>query len=96
MNNVLSNLSYGTKSENQADSIGHGTHANARKDCCGRRHLLFAPNLMTSPSLEGMRVCAACARARASVQQQVRKNLPVSDLQELSDWYYTELGFTIQ
>jgi hypothetical protein len=93
--NDWSNLSYGTKTDNQYDSVGHGTHANARKRSCNRRHLLVAPNLQTSASLGDMRVCKSCGRARSRIQWQRKRGLVVSDMQELSDQYYVELGFTL-
>lgn len=93
--NWWTNLSYGTKGDNQRDSVEHGTHANARKRACNRRHLLIAPNLTTSASLGAARVCLSCGRARARIQWQRKKGLVVSDMQELSDQYYIELGFTL-
>lgn len=37
-NNVLSNLAYGTHSENELDKLRHGTHGNARKTHCPEGH----------------------------------------------------------
>ena len=43
-NNLLSNLRWGTHSENEADRVSHGTHNNAAKSVCPRGHVLRLPN----------------------------------------------------
>jgi len=58
--NRLANLAWGTHSDNQRDSLEHGTHALAAKTHCLRGHLLDAPNLATTPSRR--RICLACKR----------------------------------
>lgn len=62
-NPCLSNLRWGTQSENNHDRVRHGTHHNATKTVCGpAAHELFPPNLMNSK--DGGRRCLACDRAR--------------------------------
>lgn len=63
-NNELSNLRWGTSSENNYDIVRHGNHHHAVKTSCKRGHQLVTPNL--NPSREqaarGWRRCKACAR----------------------------------
>jgi hypothetical protein len=69
---VLSNLAYGTTSDNQLDAVRHGTHGNTRKTHCPRGHAYTPENTY----LHGMgyRACRACepiwremAKARAKL-----------------------------
>jgi hypothetical protein len=64
-NNHLSNLAYGTYSENQRDKRRHGTDHNAAKTRCPRGHLYDEANTVwrTEPGREGQRGCRACGRA---------------------------------
>jgi hypothetical protein len=60
--NRLCNLTYGTQSENNLDSVRHGTHPQARITECKHRHPLSGDNLrMTSG---GKRACRTCTRER--------------------------------
>lgn len=59
-NNSLSNLAYGTKSENARDRLLHGTDANARKTHCKRGHAFDDANTRVRP--DGSRKCRACDR----------------------------------
>lgn len=63
-NNAVSNLSYGTSSENTRDAIGHGTHNNARKTHCKHGHPYNEANTRIRPDGRG-RDCRACNRERA-------------------------------
>lgn len=66
-NNALSNLAYGTHSENMRDKRRHGTNVNLNKTHCPARHPYDAANTYLTP--EGWRHCRTCAierRARAS------------------------------
>ena len=47
-NNKVSNLEYGTRSENTKDSVNHGTHNMARVKHCPRGHLYEGANLRIS------------------------------------------------
>ena len=60
-NNALSNLAYGTRSENTYDAIAHGTHPQARKTHCPQGHAYDEDNTYVSP--RGGRGCAECRRA---------------------------------
>lgn len=62
-NNVLSNLAYGTQSDNMLDSVRHGTHANAAKTRCVRDHELTDENTYRQPGLNE-RACRECRRLR--------------------------------
>jgi hypothetical protein len=87
-NNVLSNLRWGTRSDNRRDSVGHGTHFSTSKKHCPRRHPLREPNLV--PSVLPRRNCLACARARnsqATAQNQGRE----IDFQEVADMHYQKI-----
>jgi len=61
-NNVLTNLRWDTRSENQRDSIRHGTHSMARKTHCKRNHAFTAENTYVFPN--GARQCKTCRRER--------------------------------
>lgn len=83
-NNALSNLAWGTPTENALDRVSHGSHNETRKTHCPRSHPLTAPNLVAS-KLPG-RVCLACARGRAYLQRN-----PEADYRAVSDRYYEAL-----
>lgn len=61
VNNAASNLTYGTRSENQHDSIRDGTHKEARKTHCPAGHPYDDENTYVDPV--GNRHCRACRRA---------------------------------
>ena len=63
--NRLSNLAWGTASENAYDRVRHGTHPNANKMECDWGHVLEPPNLYERGLLNGQRLCRACAQTRA-------------------------------
>lgn len=62
MHNHLSNLRYGTRSENAQDSIRHGTNAALRKTHCPREHPYDAENTMVWA--DGRRRCRRCHLAK--------------------------------
>lgn len=64
--NRLSNIRWGTRSENQQDRVRSGSHHETRKATCPYRHLLAPPNLVPSTARQGHRRCRACARAVSS------------------------------
>ena len=64
-NNVLTNLRWGTESENQHDAVAHGRNHEVHKTHCPRGHPLSGPNLRPSSLRRGQRTCLACDRARA-------------------------------
>lgn len=67
LNSRPSNLRYGTKGKNTLDSVGHGTHNNARKTHCKRGHEFTEEN--TDFRSGGSRRCRTCLRA---AQQKAR------------------------
>lgn len=66
-NNHVSNLRYGTHSENMIDKKRHGTDYQRNKKTCPRGHQLIEPNLVPSALRDGRRDCKACSRTRAYV-----------------------------
>ena len=58
----LANLAYGTRSENQMDSIRHGTHILANKTHCAKGHPYSGANLAFDR--KGHRRCRTCDRAK--------------------------------
>lgn len=69
-NNKLSNLAWGTDSENGLDQVRHGTHPHARKTHCPRQHPYDLAN--TYRTKAGGRQCRAC-RSEASRRYLARK-----------------------
>lgn len=66
-NNHLANLRYGSRSENQRDSVRHGTHNMARKTHCPANHEYTPENTRITVNAEKgwrMRSCKTCARER--------------------------------
>lgn len=61
-NNALSNLRYGTASENAYDKVRHGTHHWARRDSCKSGHLFDSENSYIDAL--GRRICRPCRRDR--------------------------------
>lgn len=88
--NHLGNLRWDSISENQFDRVRHGTHQEAAKTHCRRRHPLIAPNLVPSHVRRGKRLCLACARAHACVARTRKKGF-LLDFQDVSDAYYSEI-----
>ncbi|MCH9731619.1 MAG: HNH endonuclease [Actinomycetia bacterium] len=58
--NRIENLVWGTKNENSADQVRHGTHRNARKTHCKRGHEFNDEN--TYVRANGTRLCLPCKR----------------------------------
>lgn len=59
LNNTLSNLAYGTYSENAKDAVRHGVNYNTAKTTCPRGHAYDAVNI------RGGRRCRTCHRERS-------------------------------
>lgn len=57
-NNRLSNLTYGSLSDNSRDAVRNGVHPYARKTHCPKGHPYEGDNLYLAPS--GNRKCRAC------------------------------------
>lgn len=71
LNNCLSNLAYGSSSDNQFDTVRHGTHRNSRKTNCPQGHEYTPEN---TRMYRGARHCRKCQRAadRAYYQRKTR------------------------
>jgi hypothetical protein len=59
--NHVSNLRWGTRSENARDMLRHGTHNQASKTHCPQGHPYAGSNLMLDR--KGWRICRACSSA---------------------------------
>ena len=89
-NNHLSNLRYGTHTDNMRDMLKHGTHAETNKTHCPRNHPLAVPNLVPSKlKKRGYRDCLACSRARAKVRHNPELK---SMFQKVADDYYSSIA----
>jgi hypothetical protein len=64
-NCALSNLSWGTHTQNLRDCVRRGRHPVATRTHCPWAHALVSPNLVAAEVLRGWRACLACQRARA-------------------------------
>lgn len=62
-NNHLSNLAWGTNSENQRDRVRHGKDPNASKTHCKRGHEFTPENTYQRPNGR-WRMCRTCQAAR--------------------------------
>lgn len=62
-NNHLTNIAYGTPSQNQRDRIAHGNHHNAAKTHCIAGHEFTPENTRVRG---GTRKCRTCDRERAT------------------------------
>lgn len=67
-NNALSNLAWGTHSENQHDQVRHGMHVNAAKEKCPSGHPYTDENTYWYPG-KPHRGCRACRRVHAANHQ---------------------------
>lgn len=74
---VVSNLAYGTRSENQRDRLRHGTHHQANKTYCPQGHPYDEANTRRS---SGRRDCRACHREsdrkRRAARAELRPAMP--------------------
>ncbi len=71
MNNKVTNLYFGTSSDNTKDAITHGTNANKNKNDCPLGHALVGNNLVEAELKRrggGHRMCRSCTNAKKYVQ----------------------------
>lgn len=80
-NNALSNLRYGTHSENETDKVAHGTHRNARKTHCPQGHAYDEANTYWMGTY---RYCRACNRVHVA-NRKARKLAEAASLVEGAD-----------
>lgn len=71
-NNVITNLTYGTRSENQLDRVRHGTHSMSIKNACPQGH----PYDAVTP--DGVRYCKICKRDKTRAWR-ARRRLPADN-----------------
>ena len=63
-NNAVSNLAWGTRSENEHDKVRHGTHQNSSKTHCKRGHEFTPENTAPQKKDGSGRVCRTCVRLK--------------------------------
>ena len=73
LNNHLSNLRWGTRSENRYDSVQHGTHVQASKTHCPQGHAYVGDNIIRVPSRPNARYCRACNREQGKLRARARR-----------------------
>jgi hypothetical protein len=61
LNCAVSNLAFGTPSQNMHDQVRHGQHFNATRTHCPRNHPYNDENTYVTPS-QGKRMCRTCKR----------------------------------
>ena len=81
-NNHLSNLRWGTHTENHLDRVRNGIHPGANKTECPYGHPYAGENLRIAPN--GQRVCRSCAYGRH------RKHRHGDDPVEMANYYFKE------
>lgn len=86
--NRVENLRWGTASENQQDSVRNKHHCQSKKTHCKRGHPLSGRNL--TRSRPGRRDCAACFRARKSLNRRFG-GYTEAQIQQLSDEKYSAI-----
>ena len=76
-NNCLTNLAYGTKSENMRDKVRNGRHHNSSKTCCVNGHEFSEKNtrIVVRQDRGGAleRCCRACMRDAQRVRRERMK-----------------------
>lgn len=88
--NHLTNLCWGTRSENQVDRVERGHHYLKERKRCPREHLLVEPNLVAHKLADGWRNCLSCNRAQSLCRYYAHKGVWL-DLGAESDRYYEQL-----
>lgn len=71
LNNLWTNIHYGTHAENMQDIVDNGNHLNSNKTHCDNGHELSGDNVQTNPSHPTWRECKQCHADRQHA------NLPV-------------------
>lgn len=88
--NCLTNLKYGTRSDNQRDAVRNRVHVNSKKDCCPNAHPLVVPNLV--PSQIPVRACLSCNRARSCMKEARKRGADLSgQYKAIADRYFAEI-----
>lgn len=84
--NSLSNLYWGTSSQNKLDAVRHGVNPQAAKSVCPDEHKLSEPNLVACDARKGVRRCKACETARSKT-----RGKPGIDRKALANTLYLEI-----
>jgi hypothetical protein len=84
---MLTNLAYGTRSENRRDQLMHGTDGNVEKDCCPKGHRYSAGNVRRIPSRPDARYCRACEIERGYGPRWATEGHPDYDPQRTAEWF---------
>lgn len=71
LNNSLSNLYWGTRSENMHDRVRNGRHHQSRKTHCVRGHEFTPENTMTQKSGRLCRTCHYASNARVRESKRI-------------------------
>ena len=87
-NNHISNLQFGTQSQNMHDAVRNGKNKHARKTHCKRGHELVPENVVTSKSNIGWRGCLSCNRAQSYVRYHPELK---PQLQAIADSYFNAI-----
>lgn len=85
LDNRVTNLRYGTVSENMADTVRDGTNWWRDQEDCLRGHRLAPPNLMLARLPH--RGCLACNRGHGTVRHAARRGVAL-DLKTEADRHY--------
>lgn len=85
--NHVSNLKWGTRSENCFDTVAHGRNEKANRTHCPLDHVLAEPNLTLGSFRRGLRSCLACHRAGARLAYAKRMDKTI-DFAAVADVYY--------
>lgn len=84
--NRITNLAWGTPTQNSQDMLDHGRNKKAAQTHCNYGHVLLNPNLAQHKTAQGHRKCKACNRGRGYMRWH-----PELDMQTESDRYYTTI-----
>lgn len=76
LNNCVSNLQYGSRSENLRDAVKHGTNWNTAKTSCPRGHPYSGRNLKFADQSKRHRLCRACTQERTQAHREGRPFSP--------------------
>lgn len=88
-NNLLSNLRWGTRTDNTLDSVRNGTNWRAARQHCRRSHPLSGSNLIQTARERRCRACERATRLRALHRRRGYGEAIDADMQALSDHFFT-------
>lgn len=89
-NNRLTNLRWGTPSENAYDKKRHGTDHHLNNTCCPHGHRLEPPNLVKSKERLGYRGCLTCKITQGKIAHAFRHGRTL-DYQVTADECYSRV-----